>query len=284
MAVAEAHHHRPAAGVEVLAALRVADAAALGVHGDGQRAAGRGRQRVVGRRRGHASASSHGFPGRGPLRAACSCDAPVTARRRPTPAPDVPTRRGCRRRSSTCPSTRSGRATTRTRTSTSRSACWRPTATTRASLVQVFQKKQAVLGGMDEAIAILRECAGRDGPDGAWVPRLGRPRRAGARGRRRHRAVGDRAVRSRATTRCSATSRRRTWARLARRTLWPRTCARSWRRRAASRSCTSRRATTTTACRPATATRRTSPAPSACRPTRRPRGGAARATARCRTG
>jgi nicotinate phosphoribosyltransferase len=37
-------------------------------------------------------------------------------------------------------------------------------------LMQVFQKKHAVLGGIDEAIAVLRECAGRHGPDGEWVP------------------------------------------------------------------------------------------------------------------
>ena len=37
-------------------------------------------------------------------------------------------------------------------------------------LVQVFQKKKAVLGGMDEALAILHECAGHYDPDGEWVP------------------------------------------------------------------------------------------------------------------
>ena len=35
-------------------------------------------------------------------------------------------------------------------------------------LMQVFQRRDAVLGGMDEAIAILRECAGRRLPDGSW--------------------------------------------------------------------------------------------------------------------
>ena len=35
-------------------------------------------------------------------------------------------------------------------------------------LMQVFQRKHAVLGGMDEAIAILRECAGLATADGAW--------------------------------------------------------------------------------------------------------------------
>jgi nicotinate phosphoribosyltransferase len=35
-------------------------------------------------------------------------------------------------------------------------------------LMQVFNKKDAVLCGMDEAIAILRECSGRARADGAW--------------------------------------------------------------------------------------------------------------------
>ena len=37
-------------------------------------------------------------------------------------------------------------------------------------LMQVFQKNDALLGGIDEAIAILRECAGERGPDGVWCP------------------------------------------------------------------------------------------------------------------
>jgi len=37
-------------------------------------------------------------------------------------------------------------------------------------LVQVFQRKRAVLGGMDEAIAVLRECAGLVREDGSWEP------------------------------------------------------------------------------------------------------------------
>jgi nicotinate phosphoribosyltransferase len=36
-------------------------------------------------------------------------------------------------------------------------------------LMQVFQKRESVLGGIDEAIAILRECAGRHGPGGEWI-------------------------------------------------------------------------------------------------------------------
>ena len=65
------------------------------------------------------------------------------------------------RRSSTSRSRRCATATTRTRTSSSRSRCWSATRTTRASLMQVFQRHHSVLGGMDEAIAVLRECSGR---------------------------------------------------------------------------------------------------------------------------
>jgi nicotinate phosphoribosyltransferase len=36
-------------------------------------------------------------------------------------------------------------------------------------LVQVFQKHESVLGGIDEAIAILRTCSGRAGPEGEWI-------------------------------------------------------------------------------------------------------------------
>jgi len=37
-------------------------------------------------------------------------------------------------------------------------------------LVQVFQKRDSVLGGIDEAIAVLRECSGERGPGGVWRP------------------------------------------------------------------------------------------------------------------
>jgi nicotinate phosphoribosyltransferase len=37
-------------------------------------------------------------------------------------------------------------------------------------LMQVFQKHESVLGGIDEAIAVLREGAGHAGPDGEWSP------------------------------------------------------------------------------------------------------------------
>jgi nicotinate phosphoribosyltransferase len=39
-----------------------------------------------------------------------------------------------------------------------------------AVLLQVFQRKHAVLGGMDEAIAILRECSGDYDASGVWRP------------------------------------------------------------------------------------------------------------------
>jgi nicotinate phosphoribosyltransferase len=35
-------------------------------------------------------------------------------------------------------------------------------------LMQVFQKEQSILGGVDEAIAVLKQCAGRRLPDGGW--------------------------------------------------------------------------------------------------------------------
>jgi nicotinate phosphoribosyltransferase len=36
-------------------------------------------------------------------------------------------------------------------------------------LMQVFQKQRSVLGGIDEAVAVLRECSGARGDDGEWV-------------------------------------------------------------------------------------------------------------------
>src|SRR5919107_3930223 len=36
-------------------------------------------------------------------------------------------------------------------------------------LMQVFQKRRSVLGGVDEAIAVLRECSGHRAEDGSWV-------------------------------------------------------------------------------------------------------------------
>src|ERR1700759_3824070 len=36
--------------------------------------------------------------------------------------------------------------------------------------MQVFQKRESILGGIDEAIAVLKTCSGFAGPDGVWVP------------------------------------------------------------------------------------------------------------------
>ena len=35
--------------------------------------------------------------------------------------------------------------------------------------MQVFQRKESILGGIDEAIAILKQCAGHYEGDGSWV-------------------------------------------------------------------------------------------------------------------
>src|SRR4051794_32499350 len=35
-------------------------------------------------------------------------------------------------------------------------------------LMQVFQRKESILGGVDEAVAVLRQCAGRRRADGSW--------------------------------------------------------------------------------------------------------------------
>jgi nicotinate phosphoribosyltransferase len=37
-------------------------------------------------------------------------------------------------------------------------------------VMQVFQREEAILGGVDEAVAVLKQCAGRRGPDGRWIP------------------------------------------------------------------------------------------------------------------
>src|SRR5919204_1304003 len=36
-------------------------------------------------------------------------------------------------------------------------------------VMQVFQKHDSALGGIDEAIAVLKQCSGHAGPDGEWV-------------------------------------------------------------------------------------------------------------------
>jgi nicotinate phosphoribosyltransferase len=35
--------------------------------------------------------------------------------------------------------------------------------------MQVFQKQESILGGIDEAIAVLKTCSGHRGPDGSWM-------------------------------------------------------------------------------------------------------------------
>lgn len=40
-------------------------------------------------------------------------------------------------------------------------------------LLQVFQKRDSLLGGIDEAIAVLKLCSGRRAADGAWIPGWG---------------------------------------------------------------------------------------------------------------
>jgi nicotinate phosphoribosyltransferase len=36
-------------------------------------------------------------------------------------------------------------------------------------VMQVFQRRDSLLGGIDEAVAVVKECAGHRGPDGMWV-------------------------------------------------------------------------------------------------------------------
>jgi nicotinate phosphoribosyltransferase len=36
-------------------------------------------------------------------------------------------------------------------------------------VMQVFQRKESILGGIDEAVAVLKQCAGRRGEDGKWI-------------------------------------------------------------------------------------------------------------------
>src|SRR4051794_6552807 len=36
-------------------------------------------------------------------------------------------------------------------------------------VMQAFQRKDSILGGIDEAIAVLKQCAGHRGDDGKWV-------------------------------------------------------------------------------------------------------------------
>jgi nicotinate phosphoribosyltransferase len=36
-------------------------------------------------------------------------------------------------------------------------------------VMQVFQRKESILGGIDEAVAVIKQCAGHRGADGKWV-------------------------------------------------------------------------------------------------------------------
>src|SRR3954449_5834588 len=36
-------------------------------------------------------------------------------------------------------------------------------------LMQVFQRRESILGGVDEALAVLRQCSGHRAPGGAWM-------------------------------------------------------------------------------------------------------------------
>ena len=130
--------------------------------------------------------------------------------------------------------------------------------------MQVFQKTDgAVLGGMDEALAMLRLCSGRFEGEGA--DRAGWPAGTSSTCTRSTTATSSRPGRrcspSRATTACSPTSRPCISARSRGARSSAPTCAASWTPRGASRSCSSRRASTTTGCRPATGTPPTSPGP-----------------------
>ena len=58
-------------------------------------------------------------------------------------------------------------------------------------LMQVFQRKESILGGIDEAIAVLKQCAGHRGAGRLVGRRLGAARGARAARGRRDRAVGD---------------------------------------------------------------------------------------------
>ena len=124
--------------------------------------------------------------------------------------------------------------------------------------MQVFQRKESILGGVDEAIAVLKQGAGRCAARRLVGQRLGAARGPRAARGRRDRAVGD-----------GDDDRGRLLAVRPPRDRLPRLHgaphaghaqrARGRRRRAAaSRSCTSPPATTTGSCRPATAGRRTS--------------------------
>ena len=125
-------------------------------------------------------------------------------------------------------------------------------------LMQVFQRHDAVLGGIDEALAVLRLCAGLHRADGAWEPGWDRLEvKALEEGDRigPHETVltieGDYGLFAHLETAYLGA--------LARRTLTMRNTARSWPPRPASRCSASPHATTTRWSSPGTAMRPTSP-------------------------
>ena len=139
-----------------------------------------------------------------------------------------------------------------------------------------------MFGGVDEAIAVLKQCAGRHRADGAWehgwdaleVHALYEGDEIAP-----YETVmtieGDYSLFAHLETVYLGC--------MARRTLVMRNVAAVVGRRPESPSSSFPPATTTGSCRPATAGRRTWRARSASRPTRRRRGGAGAAWARCRT-
>ena len=153
------------------------------------------------------------------------------------------------------------RATTPTPTSTSRRSCSRTTGRHPRVLMQVFQKNErSVLGGIDEAIAVLKQCAG------ARAARRRRGRPAGTSSRCSALYEGDAvdADRDRHDDRGRLRAVRPPRDRLPRLARAPlagdaQRARASSRPRTASRSCSSPPATTTGSCRPATAGPRTSP-------------------------
>ena len=57
-------------------------------------------------------------------------------------------------------------------------------------LMQVFQRERSVLGGIDEALAMLKLCSGHAAADGGWEHGWDAPRGVRAARGRRHRAAG----------------------------------------------------------------------------------------------
>ena len=149
-------------------------------------------------------------------------------------------------------------------------------------VMQVFQRKDSVLGGIDEAIAVLKQCAGRRGPDGRWVN--------GFKELEVHALYEGDAI-SPWETVMTIEGDYSLFAHLetvylgclARRTLVMRNVHEVVEAAGGKPILYFPARHDTGSCRPATAGRRTSPARSACRPTRRRPGGAGAASAPSRT-